>query len=108
MNESHQAEELASALCGAFTMVLHSGELDVIPDAALRRVLVSAIKLYAAKAEAAGHDFAPFDSDQLTATQAAVTACAIIRAAGLNLFDIAMWFGRPVDRPRTDTAQHAA
>jgi hypothetical protein len=98
MNASDKAEELASALCGAFTIALHSGELDVIPDAALRRVLVLAIKLYAAKTEAAGRDFAPFDSDQLTATEAAVTACAIIRAAGLNLFDIAMWFGRPVDR----------
>ncbi|MGP0001081.1 MAG: hypothetical protein ACLPKW_25520, partial [Acetobacteraceae bacterium] len=32
------------------------------------------------------------------ATETAVAACAMIRAAELNLFDIAMWFGRPVNR----------
>jgi hypothetical protein len=95
MNASDKTEELASALCGTFTMALHTGELDAVPDTELRRVLVSAIKLYAAKAEAAGSEFLAFDSDQVTATEAAVTACAILRAAGLNLFDIAMWFGRP-------------
>jgi hypothetical protein len=34
----------------------------------------------------------------VTATETAVTACAMIRAADLNLFDIAMWFQRPVAR----------
>jgi hypothetical protein len=77
---------------------LRHGDLDAIPDDALRRVLTSAIKAYAAKAEAADAEPAPFDADAVTATETAVTACAMIRAAGLNLFDIAMWFQRPVAR----------
>ena len=36
--------------------------------------------------------------EQVTATETAVAACAMIRAADLNLFDIAMWFQRPVAR----------
>ena len=35
---------------------------------------------------------------QVTATETAVAACAMIRAAESNLFDIAMWFRRPVAR----------
>ena len=64
----------------------------------LRRVLTAAVKAYAAKAEAAEGELAPFEEDAVTATETAVAACAMIRASGLNLFDIAMWFGRPVTR----------
>jgi hypothetical protein len=77
---------------------LARGEVDAIPDDALRRVLTSAVKAYAAKTEAAEGELAPFEADEVTATETAVTACAMIRAAGLNLFDIAMWFQRPVAR----------
>ena len=80
------------------TSALRRGDLDAIPDDALRRVLTAAVKVYAAKAEAAGGEFAPFLGDQVTATETAMAACAMIRAAELNLFDIAMWFGRPVTR----------
>ena len=78
---------------------MRRGELDAIPDDALRRVLTAAVKAYAAKAEAAEGEVAPFEADAVTATETAVAACAMIRAAGLNLFDIAMWFRRPVARP---------
>jgi hypothetical protein len=60
--------------------------------------LTASIKAYAAKAEAAEAEFAPFGAEDVTATETAVTACAMIRAAGLNVFDIAMWFQRPVTR----------
>ena len=78
------------------TAALERGDLAAIPDAALRRVLTAAVKAYAAKVEAAEAELAPFERDQVTATETAVAACAMIRAADLNLFDIAMWFGRPV------------
>jgi hypothetical protein len=89
----------ADAFCEMVTAALQRGDLDAIPDTALRRVLTAAVKAYAAKAEAAGDEFAPFEDGQVTATETAVAACAMIRAAELNLFDIAMWFGRPVSRP---------
>jgi hypothetical protein len=77
---------------------LRRGELDAVPEAALRRVLTTAVKAYAAKAEAGEGEFVPFEAGEVTATETAVTACAMIRAADLNLFDIAMWFQRPVAR----------
>jgi hypothetical protein len=93
------AENHADAFCDLVTAALRRGDLDAIPDTALRRVLTVAVKAYAAKAEAAGDEFAPFEDGQVTATETAVAACAMIRAAELNLFDIAMWFGRPLSRP---------
>lgn len=92
-------DDIAASFCQLVTAALRSGELDTIPDEALRRVLTAAVKAYAAKAEAAEGEFAPFEADAVTATETVVTACAMIRAADLNLFDIAMWFQRPVVRP---------
>jgi hypothetical protein len=89
---------IAAAFGDAVTGALRRGDVQSIPDGALRQVLTTAVKAYAAKAEAAEVEFAPFEPDAVTATEAAVAACAMIRAADLNLFDIAMWFGRPVSR----------
>lgn len=93
-----QAVAIASAFRDVVMTALQRGDLDAIPDAALRRVLTTAVKAYAAKVEAAEGEFAPFEADQVTATETAIAACAMIRAAELNPFDIAMWFGRPVTR----------
>jgi hypothetical protein len=89
---------LGAEFCDAVTAALQSGDLDAIPDDELRRVLTAAVKAYAAKAETAEGEFSPFQANAITATETAVTACAMIRAADLNLFDIAMWFQRPVAR----------
>jgi hypothetical protein len=89
---------LAAQFDGAVTTALRHGDVRAIPEDALRQVLTAAVKAYAAKAEALEAEFAPFQPDAVTATEVAVVACAMIRAADLNLFDIAMWFGRPVGR----------
>jgi hypothetical protein len=87
---------LATEFCEVLIAALRRGDMAAIPDDALRRVLTVAVKAYAAKVEAAGGEFMPFESGSVTATETVVMACAMIRAAGLNLFDIAMWFQRPV------------
>jgi hypothetical protein len=69
-------------------------EPDAITDARLQQVLAAAVKLYAAKFERRG-DLKPFRDGTVTATESVVAACALIRAADLNLFDVAMWFNRP-------------
>jgi len=89
---------LGAEFCDAVTAALQRGEPDTIPEDALRRVLTAAVKAYAAKVEAADGELAPFEAGSVTATETAVTACAMIRAAELNPFDIAMWFQRPVTR----------
>jgi hypothetical protein len=73
---------------------LKRGEPDAVPDELLRKTLAAAVKVYAAKAERRGGQFAPFPDGAVTATESVVAACALIRAADLNLFDVAMWFHR--------------
>lgn len=74
---------------------LKRGEPDAVSDKTLQQVLSAAVKIYAAKVERRGHDVAPFPQNTVTATETVVTACGMIRAADLNMFDVAIWFHRP-------------
>jgi hypothetical protein len=76
------------------TDALARHEPDAIADAELQRVFAAAVKLYAAKVECRGEDVTPFRDGAVTTTESIVAACALIRAADLNLFDVAMWFNR--------------
>jgi hypothetical protein len=78
---------------------LQRGDIDAVSDNDLRAVLTAAVKLYAAKVERRG-EINPFSDGAVTATETVVAACAMIRAADLNLFDVAMWFHRPMDASR--------
>jgi hypothetical protein len=80
-----------SALADA---ALQRGEPDAIPDETLHEVLAAAVRVYAAKAERRGGYAKPFAEGAVTATEAVVAACGMIRAADLNPFDVAMWFHR--------------
>jgi len=79
-----------SALADA---ALTRGDPDAISDQTLHAVLAAAVRIYAAKVERRG-DVQPFPEDAVTATEAIVAACGIVRAADLNPFDLAMWFHR--------------
>jgi hypothetical protein len=81
--------------CAAARDALKRGEPDAISDKTLQRVLTAAVKVYAAKVERRGHDVEPFPRGTVTATETVVTACGLIRAADLNMFDVAIWFHRP-------------
>jgi hypothetical protein len=81
--------------CAAARAALKRGEPDAISDKQLQQVLTAAVKIYAAKVERRGHEVAPFPRDAVTATESVVTACGMIRAADLNMFDVAIWFHRP-------------
>ena len=81
--------------CAAARDALKRGEPDAISDATLQQVLTAAVKVYAAKVERRGHDVLPFPQHAVTATETVVAACAMIRAADLNMFDVAIWFHRP-------------
>ena len=87
--------------CAVVAAALKSGKPDDIPDESLRRVLAAAVRAYAAKAEKAEDEIPPYEDDAVTATETVVAACALVRAANLNLFDLAMWYRRPLPG-RTD------
>jgi hypothetical protein len=81
--------------CAAARDALKRGEFDAISDRALQQVLGAAVKVYAAKVERRGYELAPFPPNAVTATESVVAACGMIRAADLNMFDVAIWFHRP-------------
>jgi hypothetical protein len=81
--------------CAAARDALKRGEPDAISDETLQQVLSAAVKVYAAKVERRGYDVVPFPQHAVTATETVVTACGMIRAADLNIFDVAIWFHRP-------------
>ena len=87
----------AGALGGDFVEAaehaLASGQLDGVSDAELERVMTAAVRLYAAKAEA-DEPPAVVTAEQVTPTDVVVTVSALIRAVGLNLWDVSMWFNR--------------
>jgi len=74
---------------------LARGEPDAIADDVLQKELSAAVRLYAAKAERRSGGLKPFPDGSITATETVIAACALIRAADLNIFDVAMWFHRP-------------
>jgi len=81
--------------CARAREALKRGAPDAISDRELQQVLTAAAKIYAAKVERRGQDVAPFPPGLVTATETVVTVCGMIRAADLNMFDVAIWFHRP-------------
>ena len=84
-----------AALAAAET-ALREGKTAGVSDAAVQRLLTAGTKLYAVKLELEDRYFAPFVSEELvTATEVVTNVCEFLRAADLNMFDLAMWFRRP-------------
>jgi hypothetical protein len=73
---------------------LASGNFDAFSDADLEHVMTSVVKLYVAKAEATGAYPPPVTAERVTPTEVVTVVSEMIRAAGLNLFDLSMWFRR--------------
>jgi hypothetical protein len=88
-----RAGALGSDFVAAAERALTSGKLDGVSDAELQRVMTAAVRLYAAKAEADDPP-AVVTSEHVTPTDIVVTVSALIRAVGLNLWDVSMWFNR--------------
>ena len=75
-----------------------TGDLSLVSDDDLARVMTAAVRLYAAKVDHEGKVIPPVIAEHVTPTDAVVMATALIRAAGLNLWDLSMWFQRPEPR----------
>jgi len=91
------AVETARSLGADFVEVaghaLAAGRLEAVSDADLERIMTAAVRLYAAKAEQ-GSAARPVTPELVTPTDIVVTVSALIRSAGLNLWDVSMWFNR--------------
>jgi hypothetical protein len=89
-----EARVLGDDFIEAADRALSSGEPEQVSDAELERVLTAAVRLYAAKAETDKPPAQPITPSAVTPTEIVVTVSDLIRAAGLNLWDVSMWFNR--------------
>jgi hypothetical protein len=62
----------------------------------LREALTSAVRRYAARVESTGCVTPVVEKNSITATEAVLAICELMRAADLNPFDVAMWYRRPL------------
>jgi hypothetical protein len=71
--------------------------IQSLSDQALCAQMTELVREYARRFEQGGGAIGtPVDSRQLSATEVVITASELIRAMDLNLFDVAMWFRRPL------------
>jgi len=93
-SEQTNATSLGVDFVEAAERALRSGRLGQVPDEELERVMTAAVRLYAAKAESDNATVRPVTPERVTPTEVVVTVSALIRGAGLNLWDVSMWFNR--------------
>ena len=89
-----EARALGDDFVAAAERALSSGEPEQVSDGDLERVLTAAVRLYAAKAETDTPPAQPVTPSNVTPTEIVVTVSDMIKAAGLNLWDVSMWFNR--------------
>ena len=92
----------AAAALAAVDELMAQGATGDVPDETAQRLLLAGVRLFAHKVDTEHRNFRPVPSaDSINATEVAVTVTELMRAAGLNMFDLAMWSGRA--RPNDDT-----
>ena len=89
-----KAHLLGDDFVEATERALAAGQPGQVSDAELERVMTAAVRLYAAKAETDKPPAQPITPSATPPTYIVVTVSDLIRAAGLNLWDVSMWFNR--------------
>jgi hypothetical protein len=79
----------------AAEQAIASGDLNRISDDEIARVMTAAVRLYAAKVDVDGETPLPVEPDKVTPTDIVVAVSGMIKAVGLNLWDLSMWLQRP-------------
>jgi hypothetical protein len=95
-------DDLKSAIArigAAVEQAVRENRPDLVSDADMHQVLRDAVRLYAFKSDKAGQFVPPYEAGAVTATETVVAATGIIRAADMNLWDLAMWFNRAGSAP---------
>ena len=87
-------EQARTALALVEELVAEGGTADVSDETA-QRLLLAGVRLFAHKVDNEHRPFRPVpDAQSVNATEVAVTVTELMHAAGLNMFDLAMWSGR--------------
>jgi hypothetical protein len=94
-------DSAAAALAAVEELMAQDATRDV-PDETAQRLLLAGVRLFAHKVDSEHRNFSPVpETASVNATEVAVTVTELMRSAGLNMFDLAMWSGRA--RPDDET-----
>ncbi|WP_417540251.1 hypothetical protein [Microbacterium maritypicum] len=74
--------------------VTEEGLGAAVPDEQIADVLYAAARLFSAKTDRVGKVAWPIRADALNATETVVLVTALLDAADVNLFDMAIWYRR--------------
>ncbi|MDE3170469.1 MAG: hypothetical protein KGL75_10015 [Acidobacteriota bacterium] len=96
-----QFADLSGALHDRIAATIDAGQIARVPPQDVTALLTEAVRLYSAVAEEIEREIPPIDAT-ISATEAMVVACALLRAHRLNPFDLALWFSRTAPRHRSD------
>ncbi len=102
-DEAAKLSALLVELHAQLERTAEAGEAASLPAVGVTDLVSGAVKLYATMVEdaAPGADTVPAIDGTVSATEAMVMACALLRAHDLNPFDLALWFSRTApDRSR--------
>lgn len=86
--------ELVARLTATTEGILEGGHAVDVPDEAIAETLYAAARLFAAKKDKIGDLEWPIAADALTATETVVLVAALLDAADVNIFDMAIWYRR--------------
>ncbi len=103
--EAAEFETAAQHFCALVQKAMAANTPDAIDRNALGDVLQAAVRAYAFKTDKAGRYLEPYPKGAVTVTDTVMAANGIIRAADLNLWDLAMWFNRSGSAPVDDTGR---
>jgi hypothetical protein len=90
-------DELAQArtqLTEAADRVIADGLAGGVADEDIAETLYAAARLFAARTDKNGKTAWPVTKDALTATETVVLVTALLDAADVNIFDMAIWYRR--------------
>jgi hypothetical protein len=87
-----QLAEVSREVLAEAERVLADGSIGDVPDEAVQRLLLAAVRLFSAKRDT-GSRVEAFPPDGVTATDVAVTCVAMTQAVNLELFELALWHG---------------
>ncbi|MFV0375154.1 hypothetical protein [Microbacterium sp.] len=91
---SGQVADLVAGLTSLADEVVEQRKGAEIDDAVIADVLAVSARLFQAKTDRVGKRPWPIRPDQLTATETVVLVNALLDAADVNLFDMAIWYRR--------------
>ncbi len=86
--------DLVRQLSEAATKIIDSGQAALISDEALVEPLYVAARMFSSKTDRVGKTEWPIATDALNATETVVLVTALLEAADVNLFDMAIWYRR--------------